>query len=43
MSARERILTIQLMEKARTHPEFAKRLGISLAEKTAGDDTKGKE
>jgi len=42
MSVQERILTIRLMEKVRSHPEFAERLGISLAGKSAGDAGKGK-
>lgn len=42
MSARERILTIRLMEKVRSHPEFAERLGISLAGRAADDAGKGK-
>lgn len=42
MSVRERILAIRLMEKTQIHPEFAKRLGISLAE-NANNVTRGKE
>lgn len=41
MSTQERILTIRLMEKVRSYPEFAKKLGISVEVKPADDAGKG--
>ena len=34
MSARERILTIRLMEKAAEHPAFAQAIGIECVQQT---------
>ena len=34
MTVRERLLTIQLMEMMKKDPDYAERLGITIAEKT---------
>ena len=38
LSARERILTIRLMEKAAEHPAFAQAIGIECVQETNSSD-----
>lgn len=44
MSAKERIMTIRLMEKLQTHPAYAKVLGVEICvdRKPDADDKKEK-